>query len=372
MFFKALELHNFTNYTELHYQVETFLNLLVGDNAQGKTNLLDAIYYLSSGSSYRFNQDQQLIKWGADFFTIEAVTQNKLNLNKTQFKYANGKKNIVVNERKLTKAADLLGIFTVVYFSPDDLYIVKGYPSLRRKYLDTEICQTSPKYYYYLQQYKKNLFQRNVLLKAIRAQKKNKTSLDIWNIQLAKYGAWLITKRLEMLRKIKPLARLAHRKLTDGLEELEIIYKHSLAINNNNLSCKELEAIFIAQLENCLDDDIAKGSTSKGPHRDDFQVNVNSYNLKEYGSQGQQRTAALSLKIAEVEFMYGETGEYPVFLLDDVLSELDKKRREQLLTLVSDKIQTFITCTETSFLNAQMLRKADTYQVSKGSLQKIK
>ena len=163
------------------------------------------------------------------------------------------------------------------------------------------------------------------MLKEIRLNKSNKKSLEIWNIQLAKYGAWLIIKRLEMLNKIKPLARLTHRKLSDGLEELEIIYSHSLDINNNHFTLEWLEDFIISQLESCFDYDLMRGFTTKGPHRDDFVVKINGYNLKKFGSQGQQRTAALSLKISEVEFMYGETGEYPVLLLDDVLSELDKK-----------------------------------------------
>jgi DNA replication and repair protein RecF len=372
MFLQWLKLNNFTNYKELNFEADAFLNLIVGDNAQGKTNLLDAIYYLSHGTSYRYHQDQQLIRWNADFFTITAVTKNKYTLNKLAYSYKDNKKNITINESKLNKIADLLGIFTVVFFSPDDLYIVKGNPSLRRKYLDSELCQVSPKYYYYLQQYRKTLLQRNRLLKEIRLDKSNKKSLEIWNIQLAKYGAWLIIKRLEMLNKIKPLARLTHRKLSDGLEELEIIYSHSLDINNNHFTLEWLEDFIISQLESCFDYDLMRGFTTKGPHRDDFVVKINGYNLKEFGSQGQQRTAALSLKISEVEFMYGETGEYPVLLLDDVLSELDKKRRDQLLALVSDRIQTFITCTETSFLNKNILEKASINKVSRGILKKIK
>jgi DNA replication and repair protein RecF len=372
MFLKHLKLNNFTNYNELVYETDTFLNLIVGDNAQGKTNLLDAIYYLSNGSSYRYQQDQQLIKWDADFFTVNAETKNKYNLNKFSISYAKNKKTIVVNESKLLKIADLLGIFTVVFFSPDDLYIVKGNPSLRRKYLDSELCQVSPKYYYYLQQYKKSLLQRNRLLKEIRQKGFKKNNLDIWNIQIAKYGAWLIIRRYEMLKKIRPLARLTHRKLADGAEELEIIYKSSLNVKEEQFNLEELENYFISQLELSLDEDILKGFTGKGPHRDDFEVRVNGYNLKEYGSQGQQRTAALSLKISEVEFMYGETGEYPVLLLDDVLSELDKKRRDQLLKLVSDRIQTFITCTDVNFLNKNILEKAAIHKVTKGFIKKLK
>jgi len=372
MFLKWLKLNNFTNYTELNYEVDNFLNLIVGDNAQGKTNLLDAIYYLSNGSSYRYHQDQQLIKWNSDFFTIQALTENKYSQNKLVFSYTKNKKNINVNENKLNKVADLLGIFTVVFFSPDDLYLVKGNPNLRRKYLDTELSQVSPKYYYYLQQYKKSLLQRNRLLKEIKFKKIDQKNLEIWNIQLAHYGAWLIVKRLEMLKKIKPLARLTHRKLADGLEELEIIYRHSLPVKNSQFTLQDLEESFLSELSLCLEEDLLRGFTTKGPHRDDFEVRVNGYDLRNFGSQGQQRTAALSLKIAEVEFMYAETGEYPVLLLDDVLSELDKKRRDQLLRLVSERIQTFITCTETGFLNREIVEKASVTQVTNGVLKKLK
>ncbi|WP_227763579.1 DNA replication/repair protein RecF [Zhaonella formicivorans] len=370
---KSLFLKNFTNYTSLTYQAGELLNLLIGDNAQGKSNLLDAIYYLSGGSSNRYPSDQDLVQWGTDYFQIQGETVNKNSMYQLKFSWLTGKKQVEVNGAKVQKIADIIGLFNVVFFSPDDLFLVKGNPSLRRKYLDNEISQVSPKYYYNLQQYRKILLQRNNLLKAIKLKKAEPEDLTIWDQQLAKTGAWLIMKRLEMLRKLKPLARLAHRKMTGGLEELEISYSTSLLqsafIEKNP---EDFAVYYLSRLGQALEEDIFKGYTTLGPHRDDFDLKINGINARVYGSQGQQRTAALSLKLAELEFMFAETGEYPVLLLDDVLSELDKNRREQLLATVSDKVQTFITCTETNYLSQALLNKADIYQVVKGNLKKIK
>lgn len=368
----SLSLQNFTNYQTLKLDCSEFLNLLIGDNAQGKSNLLDAIYYLSCGSSNRYASDFDLVKWGNAFFHIKAEFKNKFDSYQIKISFKqDGKKAIAVNGNKITKVTDLISLFNVVFFSPDDLFIVKGNPALRRKYLDNEITQVSPAYYNYLQQYKRILHQRNSLLKEIKLKKQDSASLEVWDLQLAKAGSGVIKKRQEMLRKLKPLARLAHRRLTNGLEELEIIYKNTVlpdTIPETNLDV--YEKAFLDRLLSSREEDLQKGFTGLGPHRDDFDIKINDTEAKTFGSQGQQRTASLSLKLAELEFMHAETGEYPVLLLDDVLSELDKNRREQLLTMVSEKIQTFITCTETDYIDSAIIAKANIYEVIKGSLTK--
>ncbi|MDS1029827.1 DNA replication/repair protein RecF [Bacillota bacterium LX-D] len=371
MYLQSLDLQNFTNYTNLKYYVTHKLNILVGKNAQGKSNLLEAIYYLSSAHSGRYPNDLELIKWGSDFFQIKAEVGTKNSVFQLRYSLKNKKKELEVNGTKSNKVTDIIGLFNVVLFSPDDLFIVKGTPALRRRYLDNEIIQVSPSYYHYLLQYRKILLQRNNLLKNIKLGKSDTGSLDVWESQLAKSGAWLISKRLEMLQKIKPLARLAHRRLTSGQEELEIIYKSTICQNIEQIGSHNLEKIFLENLQKFQKEDTIKGYTTIGPQRDDFELKINGLNANVFGSQGQQRTVALSLKIAELEFMFAESGEYPVLLLDDVLSELDKNRREQLLSMVSKKIQTFITCTDLEFLNQETLAKAAIAEISGGKLQKL-
>lgn len=370
---EALYLYNFTNYAFLEYHVNSYLNFFVGNNAQGKSNLLDSIYFLSFGSSSRYPRDLDLVKWGTQGFQIAAKVKSKSQHFNLKITYQKGKKELFINEYKVKKLTEFIGLFNVVFFSPDDLLLVKGSPALRRKYLDSEITQVSPQYYSYLQQYQKLLTQRNNLLKEIKQSKSSVDNLSIWDEQLIKIGARILAKRLEMHRRLKPLARLAHRRLSSAQEELEINYLSSLDIDlkNPHLELKDLEAYFRQGLKQGLEEDIYRGYTAVGPHRDDFELKINGVNVKTFGSQGQQRTAALSLKLAELEFMYSETGEYPVLLLDDVLSELDRHRREQLLAAVTDRIQTFITCTETDFVSPKLLEQAAVYGVKKGTLSKL-
>lgn len=369
---EALYLYNFTNYAFLEYDVSSFLNFFVGNNAQGKSNLLDSIYYLSFGRSSRYARDLDLVKWGNTSFQIAAKVKGKNGTFNLKITYQKGKKELFINENKAQKLGEYIGFLNVVFFSPDDLLLVKGSPALRRKYLDDEITQVSPQYYAYLQQYHKILAQRNNLLREIKNHKVSLDNLLIWDEQMVKIGAKILAKRLEMYRRLKPLARLAHRRLSSAQEELEINYLSSLSLGElKEWKLKDLEEIFRQGLSQNLEEDLYRGYTTVGPHRDDFALKINGVDVKTYGSQGQQRTAALSLKLAELEFMYSERGEYPVLLLDDVLSELDRRRREQLLAAVTDKIQTFITCTETDFLDEEILKRAAVYRIKKGTVQRL-
>lgn len=353
----SLDLRNFRNYHGKKIDFHPCLNIIVGLNAQGKSNLLEAINYLSIFSSFRNAKDVDMIKWGQSYFFVEGLIRKKNGEYLLSFGYnLENKKIFKVNGNQRKNISDMLGVFNSVVFSPEDLNIVKTGPAARRKFLDKEMIQLFPSYYFSLIQYQKILGQRNNLLKEIRGNINKKETLEIWNYQLIDNGSRIIKKRLEVLKKLGPLARLTHRKITDGEEELDLNYE-SLEVEKEEklkkLTLEEIKSIFSDQLEKKSKIEILRGVSLIGPHRDDLKITINGVDARKFGSQGQQRTAALALKIAELELVKSETGEYPVLLLDDVMSELDEKRRDQLLLYIGEKVQTFITTTDLDFKYAE-------------------
>lgn len=351
LYVNRLYLRNYRNFEQADLQFNPGLNLFIGKNAQGKTNILESLYYLGTGSSHRTNSDADLIRWGSDYFFLKTGIQKRNREAVISFGYNQLKKEIKIDSNPLTKISDLMGYFNIVLFSPEDLQMVKGNPGFRRKFLNLEISQVNPYYYYNLQKYKQVVRQRNLLLKEMR-QKGNKSEnkrelLFVWDQQLVDLGSRLIKKRLEVTEKLDILARLTHRKITDGREVLRMEYKSSLGEISNDLKSAEIKEIFLKRLQSKLNDEVNRGNTLVGPHLDDLELFINGINARKFGSQGQQRTAALALKIAELEFMRSEIGEYPILLLDDVFSELDSVRKSHLLKVIKDKIQTFITSTDT-------------------------
>jgi len=260
-----------------------------------------------------------------------------------------------------------MGTLNVVLFSPEDLWLIKGAPAVRRRFLDNEISQANRSYYQKLLRYQHSLLQRNNLLKAIRDHRSSVDQLDIWDEQLAVIAAAAKVKRLDSLKKLNMLANLMHRKLTNGKEVLALQYSIHQLQSDSPQTVDELSAWYQQKLAENRQQDIARGSTSVGPHRDDLVMQVNGQNLRVYGSQGQQRTGALSLKLAELEFIKSETGEYPILLLDDVMSELDASRREHLLAFIKNRIQTFITATDATNFPANYAGRK--FIVSQGTLQ---
>ena len=355
MYLEKLKLTNYRNYQLVDEKFSPKFNILFGRNAQGKTNLLEAIYYLSTGRSYRPVRDCQLIRWDKDFFVIDSFFCNERGTNRLEIKYSNSdgirpsEKEIHINGVLKKKTAEWLGRFNSVLFAPEDLYIVKGSPAERRRLIDDDISQISPLYYQKIQRYTRILNQRNHLLRRICAHKANYDELQVWNHQFCETGAQIIAKRLQVLEKLTPLTRLMHRKLTGGEENLEIRYMYGrrTELRTQQGNVPELEEMLLAEAMKQQKEEIIRGGTLFGPHRDDYAILLNGADLKAYGSQGQHRTAVLAVKLAELEFFKAETGEYPVLLLDDVLSELDEKRRERLVGTLMDKdIQCFITTTE--------------------------
>ncbi|RKD31367.1 DNA replication/repair protein RecF [Thermohalobacter berrensis] len=345
MHVESIKLINFRNYLKADINLNRKLNIFVGNNGQGKTNLLESIYICAFGKSYRTNKDKELINLSKDKAYI-GINLKKNGFNKfVEVKFEQGKsKKVRINKIEVDKISDLFGILNVVIFSPEDLKLIKEGPSERRNFLDTEISQIKPKYRYNISSYNRILRQRNNLLKITQNDKSKLKVLDVWDMQISNIGAEIILSRIKFLNKISKISKNIHSEITNKLEELELKYSPSLDIDVN-LDKNEIVKVFRRQLKNLLERDIEKGTTTIGPHRDDIKVLINGIDSRAFGSQGQQRTAALSLKLAEVELIKEEVGEYPVLLLDDVLSELDLNRRKDLISTFKD-IQTIITTTD--------------------------
>lgn len=358
---------NFRNYHTLELKLNRNLNIFIGNNAQGKTNILEAIYLLSTGDSHRTNVTSEMVNWQQDSFYISSLVNKKEQEFEIELLFKNRKKEVKINDNKLKKLEDLLGYINSIIFSPEDLKLVKGSPSKRRKFINLEISQINSYYYHNLQEYRKIIRQRNNLLKEIREGKSSKDMLVVWNQQLINLGSKIITKRLNALDKLSILARLMHRKITDGLETLDLSYQSSLDLSKDDTTVEKIKSIFTEKLKTNQQKEIQRGVSLFGPHRDDILFKVNDINIRKFGSQGQQRTAALALKLAELEFMKSEIGEYPILLLDDVFSELDSSRQRYLLKVIENKIQTFITSTEINKLH-KLEENKNIYQVKGGKV----
>ena len=338
-----LNLSNFRNYEYEELSFSDRINIFYGDNAQGKTNILEAIYLCSTNKSYRGSRDRDMIRFGCEEAHLKLTGRRREVPWRVDFHLKKNKpKGIAVNAVPIRKSSELLGLLHVVFFSPEDLAMIKSGPAERRKFVDTELCQLDKVYLSALSTYNRCLMQRNILLKELAVNPGNSGTLDVWDEQLILYGRQVISARAAFLEEIAPYIREIHRRISGGKEELSVSYEP-------NVTEEDIERAF---LEGRARDRKAK-MTLSGPHRDDvrFLVTVQgedntdqTTDLRTFGSQGQQRTAALSVKMAEIELIRQKTGDTPVLLLDDVLSELDSGRQTWLLDGIRD-IQTFITCT---------------------------
>lgn len=345
---KQLVLHNFRNYVNITIDFTANVNIFLGPNAQGKTNLIEALYLAAMGRSHRTSVEQELIRWEQAGASVELVFFRQDVENSLIFKFVSGKnKEILYNSHPLP-VKEIIGSLNAILFSPEDLLLIKGAPVLRRRFLDNEISQANPVYYHQLLNFNKLLGQRNNLLKKIREGRADADLLSPWDAQLATVAASITQKRLESVKKLTMLANLHHRKLTGSKESLAVTYHLSGAAQEK---IKNLHEWYEFQLARQRRQDIFSGSTGIGPHRDDLIFLVNGKNLRNFGSQGQQRTGVLALKLAELEFIKSETGEYPVLLLDDVMSELDAARRSELLLFIRERIQTFITAADAQYFS---------------------
>jgi DNA replication and repair protein RecF len=343
---ETLYLHNFRNYSQLQLSFDDRLNLFIGANAQGKTNLLEAMTFLATGKSHRTRNEEEMILWGADSCSVAAKVGYIYGESALKIDYYATQRKKTFNVNGLTqKKSAFSGKLTTVIFTPEDLAIVKGSPSNRRKFLDDEISKVSAIYEDDLNRYQHVIRQRNYLLKTHRKKILASEELASWNEQLAPLAAKIVSRRISVIYRLGLLSRLAQRRLTGRTESLEINYISSFSAENTT-GLTELKESFLKKLSEKKELEASLGQTLVGPHRDDFQILLNGREARLFASQGQQRTMVLSLKMAELEFIKGETGEFPVLLFDDVFSELDEQRRLALLEAIDGRVQTFITGTE--------------------------
>ena len=335
---KKLFLQNFRNYERENFTFSDGLNVLFGKNAQGKTNCAEAVFYLCTGASLRIRHDKQLVKMGAEHAYIQAEAENRYGKVTIEASVYENKREIKINGSKITKNADLMGHINSVFFSPGELRLIQDGPDERRRFMNISISQTSPSYYTALLRYNKILDQRNALLKNPDVSLVLDT-LPVWDEQLCKYASVIVKKRAEFLQKLTPYAQELHAFLTDGAEELTV-----RPDKNYEGEEEEIAKTLMRKLVNNYQKDLRLGFTTIGPHRDDLEVFISGMDAKAYASQGQTRTVALALKLAEVQIFKDLSGEYPILVLDDVMSELDLPRRKKLLKRV-EGIQTILTCT---------------------------
>ena len=334
MWISKINLINFRNYNKEEIKLEKNINIFYGENAQGKTNIIESIFMGRMGKSFRAKKDAEMIKLGQKNSIIEIFFEKEDRDGKIKIELSN-KKNIYLNGIKLKKLSELLGNINVVIFTPDDINILKGGPQNRRRFLDIMISQMKPNYMYNLNLYQKTIEQRNNYLRQIREFNKSDEMLEIWDEKLVDYACKIYEYRKEFMKKINEKIVNIHSEITDNKEKIKIEY---------NSDCDSREK-YIELLKQRRKLDIIKGYTTKGIHRDDFKIFINERELGIYGSQGQHRTSILSLKMAELDIIKEEIGEYPILLLDDFMSELDEKRRKHLLEKISN-IQVIITCTD--------------------------
>lgn len=331
---ESIKLENFRNYGKLELSLSGGTNLFYGDNAQGKTNILESVYLCGTTKSHRGSKDREIIKFGQEESHI------RMNLSKNEILYRidmhlkkNKAKGIAINGIPIRKASELLGLGNFVFFSPEDLNIIKNGPSERRRFLDMELCQLNKVYLYNLMNYNKILMQRNKLLKDIYFHPEYEDTLEIWDTQMVQYGSQVIRAREEFVSQLNDIIYDIHRKLSGGREDLLVTYEKNVSIED-----------FSDTIQRNREKDIKLKMSHTGPHRDDLSFMVQDVDIRRFGSQGQQRTTALSLKLAEIELVKEKSRDLPVLLLDDVLSELDGNRQHYLLDSI-DGVQTLITCT---------------------------
>ena len=334
MWINNIKLTNFRNYNNEEIKLNKNINIFFGENAQGKTNIIESIYMCSIGKSFRTNKEKELIKFEKEKAEIEIKFNKKDREGKIKVEIGD-KKNIYLNGIKLKKLSELLGNINIVIFTPDDINILKGGPQNRRKFLDVMISQLRPNYMHLLTLYMKTLEQRNNYLKQIKLENKDENLLEIWDEKLIEYGIKIYEYRKEYIEKIKNKIEKIHEDITQGKEKIEIKYFSDASTRQN----------FLNELKSRRKLDIIKGFTTKGIHRDDFMIYINGKEVDVYGSQGQNRTTILSLKLSELQVIYDDIGEYPILLLDDFMSELDNKRIKNFLDNINN-IQVIITCTE--------------------------
>ena len=368
---RKLTLNGFRSYQHAEFRPESGLNLLYGANAAGKTNVLEAVFLCALGRSHRTSRDSELIGHGLSgaYVGLELETASGLRLIEIKLRTGDDvnrtprdKKQVFIDRQRADKAGELIGVLNVVMFSPEDLALVKSSPDIRRRFMDMELCQLRPAYYRKAAMYNAALRQRNALIKEAFSDPIDPEVLDMWNVQLARTGAEVMRSRQQFMDELSTVASDVHRRLTGGREQLFTFYQPNVPFDD-----KEAEYAIYDALEASREEDIRRGFTSRGPHRDDIGIKLGETDVKVYGSQGQQRTAALSLKLSEIALLKDVTGESPVLLLDDVLSELDEGRQKALMESAFD-CQCLLTATGVE--SAVSEKSAALFEVKNGSIKR--
>ena len=377
LYFVKIRLINYRNFLNISIDFDSNLNIFIGNNAQGKTNILEAMTMLVRGASYKTNNDKQLINWDNNIsYLFGEISKNdeifKVNISLEKEVESLNKikliKVIKINQNRLSKSI-LSKEFKGVVFSPEHLQIIKGSPSLRRKFLNEQISQIYPLYQRYLSEYERILGHRNNILRRSDNRREARESLLIWDPQLIKRGSFLILTRIKFLKKMNYLANKFYQDITKGKENLKISYQSNVIEDLKEEKLSLILEAFKNKIERYKEKELDYKTTLYGPHRDDFLVSINNANVAFYGSQGQQRTSILSLKLGELDLIKEREGVYPVLLLDDVMSELDEERRHFLLNLIiNKKVQTFITSINLNYFNNDIMKKGKIFKVEAGKV----
>ena len=357
MYVKSLELSNFRNYDTLSISFKNGTNILYGDNAQGKTNILEAVYLAGTTKSHKGSKDKEMIRLSQEESHIRMFIEKNLIVHRIDMHLKKSKpKGVAIDGIPIKKSSELFGLINLVFFSPEDLSIIKNGPSDRRRFIDFELCQLDKLYLSDLTNYNKIINQRNNLLKQIGFKPELMETLSIWDMQLCEYGKRIINRRMQFILELNEIVYNIHKRLSGDKEELVVKYEP-------NVLSEDIETKIVKQREK----DIYYKQTSVGPHRDDICFTIKDVDIRKYGSQGQQRTSALSLKLAEIELVRQTIKDEPILLLDDVLSELDRNRQNYLLNSI-EGIQTMITCTGLEEFVTNRFHIDQLYKVVEGSV----
>lgn len=372
MYIESLKVKNYRSYEDLEIHFKDKVNVIIGENAQGKTNIMESIYVLAMAKSHRTSNDKDLIRWEQEYAKIEGRVKTRKSTIPLELIISKKGKKAKCNHIEQQRLSQYIGNMNVVMFAPEDLHLVKGSPQVRRRFIDMEIGQVSPVYLHEYSQYQKILQQRNHYLKLLQTKKQSDLAmLDVLTEQFIHYAVKVIQKRFQFLSLLQKWAEPIHSGISRNLETLCITYKSSVDVSESMNMSKMMEE-YQLKYEKVKRREIDRGVTLFGPHRDDLVFFVNDRDVQTFGSQGQQRTTALSLKLAEIELIHSEIGEYPILLLDDVLSELDDFRQSHLLNTIQGKVQTFVTTTSVEGIDHKTLQEADIFEVVQGNIKKVK
>ena len=365
-----LQLQNFRNYESVQLEFTDGVHVFIGENAQGKTNLMESIYALAMTKSHRTTNDKELIGWNKEFATIKGTVEKTATKTNLELQFSKKGKNAKVNYLEQKRLSSYLGNLNVILFAPENLTLVKGSPQNRRKFVDMELGQMSSLYLYDLVEYNRVLKQRNTYLKQLAIKKKQPDEyLEVLSEMLSELASKIVFHRLDFMKQLEALAIPIHDQLSLGREKFSVSYQATIPLEDG-ITASQMKEIYMNQFKKNQTREADQATTLIGPHRDDLIFYLNEIPVQTYGSQGQQRSTVLSLKLAEIELMKLSTGEYPLLLLDDVLSELDDDRQTHLIKAIENKVQTFITTTSLDGIKQQFINEPVVIPIEKGTILK--